>query len=210
MESVGKQIVRRYILQRAKFMIAGGIILSIVSGIAFYFRILKFPEGLKLTILLGLFPVVGITLLVLGIVQSVNPFSAEEVKRNPEIFRQVEDLFGHEVYKDKFIVLSERVIGNADRILQMAYKDEVYLLYEYTQKVNGTTNSKLLKVETAVGTMQIDIMGAKEKEVEDLVNRICINCSYARVGHTEENLKYLEHMRATWRKEYIRKYRKEV
>lgn len=192
---MGKELVKRYILTRAKFYLAGGIIISIVSGIFLYNRIAKAAAGLKLTMLLELLFFIGIAVIVIGISNMINPFCAYEVKRNPHIFKQAEELIGHETYKDKFIVLSENVIGNADRRLQMAYKDQVFLLYVYTQKLNGSTHSKYLNLETATGTIQIDITFEKDNVVDELIHRICENCRYAKVGHTPENLEYLTYMR---------------
>ena len=199
---MGKELVRQYIIKRAKYYLIGGIILTVISAVILYFQITK-GSSISFIILTSMFLLCGIVFAICGIVQMVNPFSAEEVKRNPELFQQIEELMGHETYKDKFMSISERVIGNTGRPLQMAYKDEVFLIYVYTQKLNGATNSKFLKVETAVGTLQIDIMGEKDNIVDELVQRICENCRYAKVGYTPESLKYLEDMRQMWKKDRL-------
>ena len=201
---MGKELVKQYIIKRAKYYLLGGVIITVISVVLLYFRLVK-GGSISWLVLLSLFLLCGIVLGICGIIQSVNPFSAEEVKRNPELFQQIEELMGHETYKDKFIAVSERVIGNAERPLQMAYKDEVFLIYVYTQKLNGATNQKFLKVETAVGTIQIDIMGEKDNVVDELVQRICDNCRYAKVGYTPESLEYLEKMRQMWKKDRLAK-----
>ncbi|MCR5208725.1 MAG: hypothetical protein K6C99_00770 [Lachnospiraceae bacterium] len=197
---MGKKLIEKYIRVRAGFMIFGGIALSIVMGAILYFLIRSGSYGIKLCIILETLILAGALIMFLGIRQSVDPFSADEVRRNPEIFDQAEELFGHEIYKDEFIAMSERVIGSSERKLQMAYKDEVLLIYVFTQKVNGMTQSKLLKLETVAGTINIDIMGERPEKVDELIRRISVNCPYAKAGNTPENIEYLNYARERWKK----------
>lgn len=201
-------MARDYILnlvkQRAQLKMAGGTLLSVIAGIIVAFQVRQFQkdDGSIFWASFGLiFLVAGVLAIIEGIRQSKDPMKAKELKQNPDLFRQAEDILNHEIYKDKYIALSERVIANASDYLQMAYRDEVFLVYLFTQKTNGVTTLRQLKLETARGTILIGLQKEKDNEIHEIIGRICENCWYARAGYTPEGLAYLKQMRELWKKE---------
>ena len=116
-----------------------------------------------------------------------------------------DELYANIIYRDKYMVLSPRIIGNAKEAKEMAFTDEIFLIYIYRHKTNGIPDQKLLKCETARGTIGFNVFHKKDPEIDQLVNTILQNCRYARVGYTKEGLAYLEQMRKLWREDRAQK-----
>ena len=128
------------------------VILGFIFGIGgLIVSILMFIMGTNsdnvvfLLIMLGLM-VLGIIILIFNIPQMLDPMKSKFIKKNPDILKMADELYGNIVYRDKTLMFSPRIIANAVDIRQMAYTDEVFLIYVYIHKTNGVTDLKQLRL----------------------------------------------------------------
>jgi hypothetical protein len=183
-----------------------GIVLAVIGALM---EMVFIPDGFAdnampiiiFLIILG----VGIALIVLSVRVLADPKKSSVMKNNPDILKQADELFGNITYQDKFLILSPRIIANAKKLTEMAYTDEVFLIYVYTHKTNGVTDQKQLKLLTARGEMGLNIYGKKDDEVDNLANRVLANCRYAKAGYTQEGLAYVNQMRELWKRDQMQK-----
>ena len=204
---------RELIFQKIKGeSIASAIVGLIISGVAAGFGayILKKEWGqlggsffMLFLCLTGV--VCGVALLVVGIRQLRDPMKASQFKKNPDLLLMADELYGNIIYGDEYLLLSPRILGNKKDPCQMAFTDEIFLIYIYRHSTNGIPDQKLLKCETARGTIAFNVFRKKDPEIDRLVNTIMQNCRYARVGYTKDGLAYLEQMRKLWSEDRARK-----
>lgn len=189
-------------------VIVGLIIGGVAAGFAAYILKMEWGHlwGSFFTLFLCLTGVVsGIALLVVGIRQLRDPMKAGCFKSNPDLLIMAEELYGNVIYGDEYLLLSPRILGSTADPRQMAFTDEIFLIYIYRHKTNGIPDQKLLKCETARGTIAFNVFRKKDPEIDRLVGTVMQNCRYARVGYTKEGLAYLEQMRKLWRADQERK-----
>lgn len=186
-----------YLILGIAMILAGGsmCVILLMAG---------FPQEISAWIMMVLFLAIavgGIVLTVNAIRTLIDPANSSTIKKNPGILQQADELFQNIIYQDEFIVLSPRIIANAKDIREIAYTDEVFLIYVYTHKTNGITDQKKLVLLTARGMIEINIYLKKDIKVEALANRILQHCRYARAGYTPDGLKYVDQMRELWKRD---------
>ncbi len=188
------------------------VILGFIFGIGgLIVSILMFIMGTNsdnvvfLLIMLGLM-VLGIIILIFNIPQMLDPMKSKFIKKNPDILKMADELYGNIVYRDKTLMFSPRIIANAVDIRQMAYTDEVFLIYVYIHKTNGVTDLKQLRLETARETINLPIMYKKDDEINGLIGQILQHSRYARVGYNDDGMAYLRQMRELWKQDQERKH----
>lgn len=164
----------------------------ILSGIA------SEDDVLGAVLFFALIGILGGFFLYFGIRGLMHPEKTQALKKNPDLLRLADELFSHIVYEDDFIILSDRIIANKKNITQMAFTDEVFLIYVYKQTTNFITTTKQLILRTARGQLEINIYGRKEATINQLAARIAQNCQYARLGYSDEGLAYVKQMRQLW------------
>lgn len=186
------------IRQRARFEQIIGILVFLICGVALYFEIRSFKPGeysIKTVMMLSCLFFCGIILLVTGIREFKDPYKSTYLKRNPDLFKMAEDIVNNEIYRDKYIVLSGRVIACVENPLQMSYTEDVFLVYPVTEKQNGLTVTKQLKMYTLRGIISLDILSETAENTEILLHHIRDFCPNVKVGDTPENRAYLDKMR---------------
>lgn len=157
-------------------------------------------------IIITVFAVIsGAALFVYNIRVMSDPKNSMLLKKNPDILLQADELYQNIIYQDKNLIFSSRIIANAANITQISYTDEVFVIYVYIHKTNGVTDQKLLKLETARNTIQINIITKKDEEINELIGLIVSQCRYARVGYNTDSMAYLKQMKELWKKDQEQK-----
>lgn len=202
---MGRDQVRKKIKISAIQHLILGIAIGLFGG---FFVVCVFfsgwPEELSeciMAVVFGAVAVWGIVMIVSSIRTLINPENSSTMKKNPGILQQADELFRNIIYQDEMIILSPRIIANAKDVREIAYTDEVFLIYVYKHKTNGITNQKELVLQTARGTIEINIFWKNDAKVDELANRILQNCRYARAGYTPDGLRYVEEMRELWKRD---------
>ncbi len=206
---MGKEKILKVIKKGARNKVILGVILGIISAFMTLVLIAAAEDdgGVWVGVVIFAALLVGcIVLTVFGVKELKDPMRASAIKKNPELLHMADELYANKTFEDDFIVLSDRIIANSKNPLEMAYTDEIFLIYVYTHKTNGITDQKQLKLENARGTIGVNIMLKKDNEVDALVQRVCENCKHARVGYTPEGLDYLKQMRELWKRDQASKH----
>lgn len=194
---MGRELVLKKIKSHGKKTVAGGILIMLL-GLFMVFVFFATDDGAEVFAILSLLLFAfGLVSLILGIKTAGNPEKSGFIKRNPELLRQADELYSDIVYEDDFIMFSHRVIANKKQITQMAYLEDIYLIYRRTQSMNliPTANELVLANRNEKSDMTINIY-AKGKNTRDNLFRILSDiCPNARFGWTPENLQYLKEMR---------------
>lgn len=194
---MGRELVLKKIKSHGKKTVAGGILIMLL-GLFMVFVFFATDDGAELFAILSLLLFAfGLVSLILGIKTAVNPEKSGFIKNNPDLLKQADELYFNIVYEDKYIIISNRVIANKKQITQMAYLEDIYLIYQRTQSMNliPTANELVLENRNKKNSMTINIY-AKGKNTRDDLFRILSNaCPNARLGWTPENLQYLAEMR---------------
>ena len=149
--------------------------------------------------------VIGVIMTIGGVRQLRDPQKSVHFKKNPDLLPMADELFGNIIYRDEYMLLSPRIIGNAKNECEMAFTDEIFLIYIYRHTTNGIPDQKILKCETARGTIGFNVFRKKDPEIDRLVATLMQNCRYARTGYTKEGLAYLEQMRKLWQQDRLQK-----
>ena len=179
----------------------GGLIVSILM----FIMGTNSDNVVFLIIMLALFAV-GVVILIFNIPQMLDPMKSKFIRKNPDILKMADELYSNIVYQDKTLMFSPRIIANACDIRQMAYTDEVFLIYVYIHKTNGVTDLKQLRLETARETINLPIIYKKDDEINSLIGQILQHCRYARVGYNDDGMAYLRQMRELWKQDQARKH----
>ena len=204
---MGSEEILNKICKSARGMCILGFILSIAGlSVAIISFIMGTDKGniVFLIIILIVFAI-GVAILVINIPTMLDPMKSSYIKKNPDILSQADELYSNVVYRDKTVIFSPRLIANALDIRQIAYTDEVFLIYVYIHKTNGVTDQKSLKLETARKTIVLNIIYKKDDEVDSLIGAILQHCRYARVGYNDDGFAYLKQMRELWKQDQERK-----
>ena len=173
------------------------IICMIISG--------SFAGNVLLVVILILCALVGAVVMAYNMKIMLNPMSSLFIKKNPDILSEADELTSNIVYRDSFLLFSNRLIANAHDIRQISYTDEVFVVYVYIHKTNGVVDMKQLKLETARRTISINIYSKKDDEIDQLIGNILQNCRYARVGYNDDSMAYLKKMRDIWKQDQERR-----
>lgn len=144
--------------------------------------------------------VIGILMLIFGARTLANPFKHSMFKKNPYIIQQVDNMLMNKLYEDKFITVSDRCIANKSTFTEIAYLEDVFLVYIQKQSTNFIPTGKLLYLCTATGNIGINIYGSKKATIDELANKISQICPNARFGYNNEGLAYLSQMQEYYKK----------
>ena len=207
---MGRQKVLQKIKNNSLAMTITGALFILVSGLIVFFLLVSELKGDGISALILTFTcvgIIGIFMVFFGIRGLNHPEKTSAMKKNPDLLRQADELFAHVTYQDSFIILSDRIIANKKNITQMAFTDEVFLIYIYRHRTNFITTSKQLILQTARGHFEINIYGRKQSTIDELANRIARSCRYTRLGYTKENLKYVDQMRQLWKEDQTRNHK---
>ncbi len=184
---------------------SSGIGLTVMGSIFMLFTIFillfliedgSLSDGL---IVLLVFAVSGGLMLFFGIRNLTNPMSNGMFKRNPYLLYQVDNMAANKCYEDKYIMISDRCIANKKAYNEIAYLEDVFLVYIQKQRTNFIPTGKLLYVCTATGNLAINIYGVKKQVVDELADKIARVCPNVRFGYNNEGLAYLRQMQELYK-----------
>ena len=200
---MGREKLYESIRKSAKGLLAGGIVLVTMFGLLAALLIaVAISEGdssmiigaLVLLVIAGLCSI----MIVKGVKLKKHPETHSMFKKNPDLLFQADELYKGIKYQDKFVILSERVVANAQNLTQMAFTNEVFMVYVYKQTTNFVTTTKQLILATARGEITLNIYGVKDDTINHIAQTVAAACPYARFGYNNENLNYLGQMRQVW------------
>ncbi len=212
--SQGRDIILSKIKKQARGLIIGG---SILGGIPLLLLIIVVigmigviaDEGAKsdaatgLMILSGMLLIlctIGVFMFVIGFRRYKDPYKNNALKTNPDLLFMADELYAGITYQDDNLMMSDRVIANKKNPLQMAFYNEIFLVYVHTESYNFITTTKQLVLATARDEITIGIYGMKKDKVNHIAETVASKCPYARFGYTQENLRYLDEMRKVWKR----------
>lgn len=141
----------------------------------------------------------GILMLIFGIRNLTNPMKHGMFKRNPYLLYQVDNMAANKCYEDKFIMISDRCIANKKAYNEIAYLEDVFLVYILKRRTNFIPTGKLLFICTATGDIGINIYGVKKVTVDELADKIAKVCPNVRFGYNNEGLAYLRQMKQIYK-----------
>lgn len=215
MENFKEKILNKIRKEGRNLMIAGIVLavlfLGIVAILTFMFIMAGInegfgeaaSEGVPVFILEGIllvFGMLGILMIAKGRKKMKNPQDAKVLKANPDLLFMANELSQGLNYQDDYFLMSDRVVANKKNLYQMAFYNEIFMVYVYTASTNGITTTKQLVLATARDEITIGIYGKKEEQVNAMARTIAEKCPYARFGYNQENLRYLEEMRKVWQR----------
>ena len=212
----GREIILNNIRKQRKGLMITGIIMAVVTlGIVAFALFAFITDGINrgfdraldgsgvvfvLLLILAAIGVGGIALAVKGYKGVKNPQGDKVLKKNPDLLFMAEELYKGITYEDKHLIMSDRVIANKKNLYQMAFYNEIFMVYVHTESYNFITTTKQLVLATARDEIVFSIYGMKNEQVNALAQTIAGKCPYARFGYTQDNLKYLEEMRKVWQR----------
>ena len=141
----------------------------------------------------------GIPMLIFGIRDLKNPMKNGIFKRNPNILVQVDNMSANKRYEDKFIMLSDRCIAKAKSFTEIAYLEDVFLVYIQKQRTNFVPTGKYIVICTATGDMMINVYGCKKATIDEIADKIGKVCPNVRFGYNNEGLAYLAQMKELYK-----------
>ncbi len=168
---------------------------TILSAIAF---IVDGSIGEYIVIMLIILAL-GLPMLIFGIRNLTNPMKHGMFKRNPYILEQVDNMAMNKRYEDKFIMLSDRCIANKKTFTEIAYLEDVFLVYIQKSSTNFIPTGKILMICTATGNIGINVYGVKKAIIDELASKISKVCPNARFGYNNEGLAYLKQMQQIYK-----------
>ena len=197
-----EQLFRQIRKQGTTFMVLGIVLAVICAFLAFCLFVVYSDEKdtaalVVALIFLGLGALCGL-MIKSGVANRMHPEKNKAFKKNPDLLYMVDELFKGVKYQDKFVIISDRVIANASNLFQIAFLNEVFMVYVFKQTTNLVTTIKQLVLATARDEITISIMGLKDEAINQLANNVASVCQYAVFGYSPQNLDYLNKMRRVW------------
>ena len=195
-----------------KLVITGSILafitfaISIIMMIAFVVSCVEPGDGkdfAPLAVISALFFLLGIggvIMIVVGARRIKDPSGNSALKNNEDLLYMADELYAGITYQDENLIMSDRVVANKKNPLQIAFYNEVFLVYVHTETYNFITTTKQLVLATARDEILINIMRMKKDKVNQLAETVASKCPYARFGYNQQNLQYLDEMRKVWKR----------
>lgn len=172
-----EKIIKKLRKKNISMLVLGTVMLLLGAFLLFCF-IVDGDTNAGMYFIMGLFAVIGLVLIIQGIVYILDPTKNHILKANPRLLEMADDLFSNVKFEDKIIIMSDKVIASKRDLTQMAYFDEVLMIYEYTHTTNMVTDTHKVKLETADYTALIDVYAYKEDAIDGLIKmlfRMCPN-----------------------------------
>lgn len=199
----GSQIVLNKIRSGGKKMIGFGIpflLLGIVLTTALAIAYMEDREEsvyIVLGIITFLMVIEGLAFIIMGVKRVNHPERAPEMRNNPNLLQQADQLYSNIIYEDKFVILSNYVIANKKHPTQMAYLQDIYLIYRHTASMNFIRyiNELVLENRNKKNSMRINTYAKSGADKDRLTQLLAQACPNARFGWNRENLNYLDEMR---------------
>lgn len=195
---MGREILIKDLKAKGKLCLIIGIIFLLVC----LFMIAIFiPDGFHPAILcFSIISIVPIMFIYFGI-DYFKGINSRYIKKRPNILNDVDELFKNAIYNDDFVVISDKLIASKTDLVSVAKVDDVLVIYENIQRMNGIVVSHEVRLELRNGKAIVVNVYAKGKEkTENVVLTISNYCPNAMVGYTSEAMKYLHEQRQLYKK----------
>ena len=192
---VGSQAVIAAVKKRQKpamilFWIMSGIF--IVSGLIGFITEFYILVGIMLVFLwFFLIPAIIFT------VRFCKPMKCKPLKNHPALLKQADWLFANVMFQNDVLVVSQNFFASKKDPSALVPTQEVLLVYKRTVTTNFST-MYFMVIETVRETVSIQYLKKQEPQVEQGVQVIAPLCPHIRIGHTQENLTYVDYMKAMW------------
>lgn len=194
---MGREILFKNLKSKGRLLLITGICFALVS----LFMIAIFiPDGFHPAIVcFTIILIVAIILIYFG-VDFFKGENSKYIKRNPTILTRVDDLFKNAVYNDNFVVISDKLIASKDDLTNIADLNDVLVIYENIQRMNGIVVSHDINLELRKGkTIAVCVYGKKGETTDNILLTISKYCPNAMVGYTNESISYLSEQRKLYK-----------
>lgn len=189
-----KRIIK-YVWKNALIpIIVGGLMsLFLIMLISFYIYDKDWGPAVGFSVVLLL----PLALTALGIIMIVKPGG-----KNDRLAEMAEDIDRGIIYQDKFIIVSQRVIGSASALQLMVFRDDVIACWLYSETTNGIPTARRIEVYTANPnvSLHINVYGRKPQIIDGIMQKIQKFCPNARMGYTPENFKYVKEIQNEYKR----------
>ena len=154
-------------------------------------------DGMGMIILFGLFALLGIVFIIIGIRNIVRPEKTGYLKNNPQLLEMADQLYSHIIYEDQYVLISDKVLANKKQPTQMTWLWDVYLIYLHTTSTNfiPTGSEYVIENRFQKNRVAINVLARGKKSKQELLNVLAQACPNARFGYSDEGLAYLQYMR---------------
>ena len=128
-----------------------------------------------------------------------HPEQSKVIIQNPDILEMADALFADVIYQDKYIVMSHYLVAPTSTLTPIVPTAEVFVLYRQMHNtryygVETVKDGDSLILLTSKGQITISIFKEEEETIKKMVYAIASNCPNIKVGHTPENIKYVQEM----------------
>lgn len=195
---MGRDIVLARIKKNGIIAIVGGAFLMILFGLITIGVLTdNADDGMGMIILFGLFALLGIVFIIMGIRNIVRPEKTGYLKNNPQLLEMADQLYSHIIYEDQYVLISDKVLANKKQPTQMTWLWDVYLIYLHTTSTNFIPTGSEYIVENRMpkNRIAINVYAKGKRSKQELLNVLAQACPNARFGYSDEGLAYLQYMR---------------
>ena len=193
--AAGSQAVIAAVKKRQK---PAMILFWILSGILIALGIMGFIIDNYVTVaIMIIFLWIFLIPAIIFTVRFCKPMKCKPLKNHPALLKQADWLFNNIIFQNDILVVSQNFFASRRDVSALVPTQEVLLVYKRTVTTNFTT-MYFIVVETVRETVSIQYLKKQEPMVEQGVQVIAPLCPHIRIGHTQENLTYLDYMRTMW------------
>lgn len=195
---MGRDIVIAKIKKGGIVGIVGGAFLMVLFGlIAIGVLTDDADDGIGVVIAIGIFILMGVVFIIMGIRNIVCPEKTRFLKNNPQLLEMADQLYSHIIYEDQYVLISDKVLANKKQPTQMTWLWDVYLIYLHTTSTNfiPTGSEYVIENRFPKNRVAINVLARGKKSKQELLNVLAQACPNARFGYSDEGLAYLRYMR---------------
>lgn len=197
----GREKIMEHIRKNSILCIVGGGALFIL---ALGFGIYRAVNGIfsSFTILCFVSAPICLALMIAGIHDLAVPYKALIFRSKPDLLYMADEHFSTIIHQDEFLIVSERMISAVSDPTSTSYREEVFLIYLEKESVNLVPTNKSIIFETARRSFRIDVNNKSKETIDMIFQTASFYCPHAAIGHSKENLAYLENSRQIWRQKH--------
>jgi hypothetical protein len=190
---------RSMILDAIKRRLKPGLILfSICSLLIIIFGVLGIVwDNWVLVVVCMFFLLPFLIPAIVFLVKYLRPMSCKPLKRDPQLLDKADRLFRSFTFQNEAAVASTELFAFKPNLTRVIATEEVLVMYKRIVSTNYGTQYFIV-VETVRDSFQMSYPKAVDSAIDAAVQAIAQYCRYVRLGHSEDNLKYVEYMRTMW------------
>lgn len=195
---MGRDIVIAKIKKGGIVGIVGGAFLMVLFGlIAIGVLTDDADDGIGVAAAIGIFVLLGVVFIIMGIRNIVCPEKTRFLKNNPQLLKMADQLYSHIIYEDQYVLISDKVLANKKQPTQMTWLWDVYLIYLHTTSTNfiPTGSEYVIENRFPKNRVAINVLARGKKSKQELLNVLAQACPNTRFGYSDEGLAYLQYMR---------------